>query len=151
MSTTFKYSLLTIILLGSVGANAQNQTNNAAPQAVVTIIGDPVVNQNDFINNNNNPYTDNNTNGPPSQQQMANVNQNIEPSLENGFHIRFDLDSPQAMDRVMASGYMASGGSGKVKKHETSMTERSFNLKKKIKTWLPKHKKKYRPHLCGRF
>jgi hypothetical protein len=140
---------------------------NAKAQAGVTIVGGTLNNSNqqlgnsndqlnvhDFINNDANPYADNNTNPPPSQNQVAGLNKedNIEPTLENGFHMRFEMTSPSISERS-GSGYMsAGGGSGaKAKKHVTTLTERSFNAKKKIRGILPKRKKKYRPHLCGRF
>jgi hypothetical protein len=158
MSTSSKYYLLPLLLLGSAVSNAQPNAN----QAVVTIVGDPIQSDNnyaqdnnDFLNNDFNPYQDNNTN-PPTQQQSAQLNQGtIEPTLENGFHVRFNLESAQPVERMSSSGYMSTGGSSsaggaKSKKHVT-MAERTFNAKKKIKCWLPKRKKRYRPHLCGRF
>lgn len=154
--------LLSGLLLSSFPGNGQTNNN---PQAIVTIVGgDPVqsTNTNDFVNNDVNPYQDNNTNSPPSNNQNAALNQPqqqavIEPSLENGFHVRFQIESnvtASTEKAPSAGGYMSSGssaGSGKSPKHTVTMTERSFNFKKKMRSWLPKHKKKYRPHLCGRF
>lgn len=138
-----------------------SQTNEGN-QAVVTIVGDaPQTNNindpNDFINSN--PYTE--ATEPQIQQQMT--AQNIEPTLENGFHIRFELNQASqeysikpADPTSVSSGFTSSSGGGassvgKVKKHGTSLDERAFNTKKKMKRWLPKRKKRYRPHLCGRF
>lgn len=149
MSVMSKYSCFILLLCLSAVVNAQP----GGAQAIVTIIGDPVQEQQNFLNNDDNPYTNNNTNAPPPQSQMAelsNKGSNIDPSLDNGFHVRFELDSPSISERS-SSGYMSSGMSGKTKKHTTTMAERSFNVKKKIKSILPKRKKKYRPHLCGRF
>ena len=92
--------------------------------------------------------------------------QNIEPTLENGFHVRFELnqasqeydiqkaDNPAVIVGISSGSTSSSGGGasvGKPKKHNTTLSERSFNTKKKLKTWLPKRKKRYHPHLCGRF
>lgn len=148
MSFVSKHTCLLVFLGLTAVLHAQP---GEGPQAIVTIIGDPV--QGNYINNEDgNPYN-NNTNAPPPQSQMAelsNQQASIDPSLENGFHVRFELESPAISERS-SSGYMSSGGSGKTKKHAPTMAERSFNVKKKIKSLLPKRKKRYRPHLCGRF
>jgi hypothetical protein len=159
MCTRSKYGCLFFSLI-AIGFNVHAQ------QAGVTLVGslgnsnEPVeqtTNVHDFINNDNNPYLNNVANNPPSQQQMADLNSNtnkepesVEPSLENGFHMRFQVESGGPNQSFASSGYMSSG-SGKTPKHAISMTERSFNAKKKIRSVLPKHHKKYRPHLCGRF
>ena len=155
MTTHFKYGIisLAVVLVWHINANAQEtNTNN---QAIVTIIGDPVQanTSGDFINTN--PYTENNA--PPAQQQIAKSdNQNIEPTLENGFHMRFEVNSDYVNHggSLSSSAYSSSGSgsSAKAKKqHSITIAERSFNAKKRIKSWLPEHKKKYHPHLCGRF
>ncbi len=138
-----------------------SQPNAQGNQSGVTIIGDnPQTNNdndpNDFINSN--PYTENNE--PQIQQQMT--AQNIEPTLENGFHIRFELNQASQEYNIkpadptsMSSGFTSSGGGsasvGKTKKHGTSLGELTFNAKKRFRSWFPKRKKRYRPHLCGRF
>src|ERR1041385_2615726 len=108
--------------------------NLLAQQAGVTIIGNlgngPEQNTNihDFINTDNNPYQNNTVNAPPTQQQMAELNvneskdtqQSIEPSLDNEFHMRFQVESGGPNNSYSSSGYMSSSGgsgSGKVKKH----------------------------------
>lgn len=137
-----------------------SQPNAQGNQSVVTIVGDaPQMNTdndpNDFINSN--PYTE--TTEPQIQQQMT--SQNIEPTLENGFHIRFELNQAsqeyivkQPDPSSVSSGFTSSGGGsasvGKTRKH-ISIDERTFNAKKRFRTWFPKRKKRYRPHLCGRF
>ncbi len=156
-----KYCLSVIVSLAALPAFAQ--TNAQGNQSVVTIVGDAPETNNDphdFINSN--PYNENNA--PQMQQQMT--SQNIEPTLENGFHIRYELEQGsqgyaiEKPDTRVSSSYTASassssgGGSasvGKTKKHNPSIDERTFNTKKKLKRWLPKRKKRYHPHLCGRF
>lgn len=134
MQSYLKYNILILVTFTvTLGINAQS-TNN---QAVVTIIGDPVQ---------SNPYAEVN-NAPPVQQQ---INKTIEPTLENGFHMRFEVGSPQYVNHGGTSSYSYSSDV-KAKKHTASMTERSFNAKKRFKSWMPTYKKKYRPHLCGRF
>jgi hypothetical protein len=166
MSKRFKYCLcgaFTLIVFA-----VYSQQTNINNEAVVTIVGNaPQTNTDsephDFINSN--PYYENNE--PQMQQEMT--SQNIDPTLENGFHIRFELNSEQqnsniqkADNLVSTSGFnpgssssssSSSGGAsvGKTKKRGTSLAERSFNAKKRLKTWLPKRKKRYHPHLCGRF
>lgn len=158
-SKRFKYCFSIVFCLPAFAVFSQ--TNAQGNQSVVTIVGDaPQTNNdndpNDFINSN--PYTE--TNEPQIQQQTT--AQNIEPTLENGFHIRFELNQAsqeyivkQPDPTSVSSGFTSSGGGsasvGKTRKHGTSMEERTFNTKKKMKRWLPKRKKRYRPHLCGRF
>ena len=161
VSTRLKYCLSSALTL--VTFSAFSQTGNQSNQAVVTIVGNApdVINTNDFVNTN--PVADNNDE-PQVQQQLTAQNNNIEPTLENGFHMRFELNSQQAIEPIILAGIStptssssgtSSGGSsmssGKSKKHGTSLAERSFNTKKKIRSKLPKRKKKYHPHLCGRF
>lgn len=140
-----------------------SQTNAQGNQAVVTIVGDaPSINSNDDPNDfiNSNPYGE--VNEPQIQQQMT--AQNIEPTLENGFHIRFELNQASQEYNIkkadpagLSSGFTSTSSGGgsasvaKTKKHATSIEERTFNTKKKMKRWLPKRQKRYRPHLCGRF
>ncbi|HRG37528.1 MAG TPA: hypothetical protein PK289_03265 [Bacteroidia bacterium] len=133
--------------------NGQSGSN-----ATVTIIGG------DAEVENSNP-------GPPSTLQSPPVNgaqlaepQNIEPTLENSFHIRYRIDTPQKQEEtqavteyasISAGGVSISSGSSsgtKAKRRRIpTMTERTFNFKKRYRAWMPKHKKKYRPNVCGRF
>ncbi|MGZ4059434.1 MAG: hypothetical protein ACXVPU_10410 [Bacteroidia bacterium] len=138
-----------------------SQQNNQSNQAMVTIVGDTpeANNANDFVNTN--PSLDNN-NEPQIQQQLTAQN-NVEPTLENGFHMRFEVNSQQAVEPTSIAGFApvttasssssagSSASSGKSKKHGTSVAAISFNAKKKIRSKIPKRKKKYHPHLCGRF
>lgn len=159
----FKYCLSVILCL--IAFSVISQTSNQSNQSVVTIVGDaPQTNNdndpNDFINSN--PYSE--TTEPQIQQQMT--AQNIEPTLENGFHMRFELNQasqeysikkpdPGALASGFASTSSSSSGGGasvgKSKKHGPTLDERTFNAKKRFRTWFPKRKKRYRPHLCGRF
>lgn len=130
----------------------------------MTIVGNPVDND-----NTGNQYSGTNvqanTPPPPAQQEFAPVNDNVEPTLENGFHMRFQIESPGSVERLSGIGNSSSspstgsyyaagsgGGSGaKARKRVISMSERSFNFKKKLKNWMPKRKKKYHPTLCEKF
>jgi hypothetical protein len=147
------YLFFLSLILASVCASAQNN------EATVTIVGNSVENDNQGSQYSN--YQSNEP-PPPAQQQFAPTVENIEPTLENGFHMRFQIESPGSVERlnpVNSSGSSSSyysagsgGGSGmRVKKHSISMTERTFNAKKKIKNWMPKRKKKYHPTLCEKF
>ncbi len=156
MATRLKYGILGLAAIFTCHVDVSAQETNTNNQAIVTIIGDPVQTNtnttNDFINTN--PYAENTA--PPDQPQIIQSNQNIEPTLENGFHMRFEVNSDQYVDHggsLSNSSYYYSGGGGyiKVKKRSITVTERSFNVKKRIKSWLPEHKKRYHPHLCGRF
>lgn len=156
----FKYCLSVIFCLFAF--TVFSQSTNQSNQSVVTIVGDAPETNNDphdFINSN--PYTENTE--PQIQQQLT--SQNIEPTLENGFHIRFELnqasqeysvktpDAPSISSSGFSSGSSGGGSAsvGKTKKHVISAEERAFNAKKRFRTWFPKRKKRYRPHLCGRF
>jgi hypothetical protein len=144
LSSLKYYSILSFLLL-SLGLVAQ--PNN---QAVVTIIGDPVGNNEQ---SNFNPYQQQ-LNNPPPNQEFIQSNVLIEPSLENGFHMRFEVGSTASENSFSSKPSLpASGGSAsvKAKKRQPTMSERSFNVKKRLKSWLPKRKKRYRPNLCGRF
>jgi hypothetical protein len=125
-------------------------------EATVTIVGNPV-NIDNIGNqfNNVNVYQTNDP-PPPAQQQFANPDQNIEPTLENGFHMRFQLESPGSVERISGVSSSYSGGSssaaaGRSRKHTTSLAQKSFNFKKKLKKWIPERKKKYHPTLCEKF
>jgi hypothetical protein len=154
MPASSKYKILLPVLL--VGIGAVHAQSGASPQAVLSIVGDPIQsnvgNTNEF-GNDYNPYQDNNNAPPPLQSAQLNQSSS-DPSFDSGFHVRFNLESAQNTD-TSGSGYMSAGssssGSGTRSRKHVTMAERSFNMKKKIKTWLPKRKKRYRPHLCGRF
>jgi hypothetical protein len=151
MTSIIRYLILSLPILAGDYITAQTNLFIDEEQATVTIIGDPIQanNANDFINVN--PYSDNNN--PPVQQyqQLTQSDRYIEPTLENGFHIRFEIGSAQTVNNAGSSSSFSGEGYGKAKKHAVSMTERSFNMKKRMKSWLPERKKKYRPHRCGRF
>ncbi|MFL5762768.1 MAG: hypothetical protein ACJ77K_02430 [Bacteroidia bacterium] len=155
----FKYCFFSVFTLTGLALAAQPSQDN---QAGVTLIGDSPDNNagnndaHDFIQSN--PYAEQNA---PQTQQMTQGN--IEPTLENGFHMRYELNSPKADEPLLVAGintsqksapHSTAGGAssvGKAKRRTPSMTERSFNVKKRLNTWLPKRKKRYHPHLCGRF
>jgi hypothetical protein len=156
-SMSIKYCFFSSFALAGLSLGAQTNQN----QAVVTIVGDAPDNNvgnndaHDFIQSN--PYSES---SQPQQQQLTQGN--IEPTLENGFHMRFELDGAKQEEPLLVAGISTShetvshtaGGAtsvGKSKKHGPSMTERTFNVKKRLNAWLPKRKKRYHPHLCGRF
>jgi hypothetical protein len=101
--TRLKYCLSSALTLVTV--SAFSQVGNQSNQAVVTIVGnapaDNNSNTNDFLNTN--PYADNNT-APQMQQQLTAQNNSIEPSLENGFHMRFEVNSQQAVEQPVIIG-----------------------------------------------
>jgi hypothetical protein len=147
--TPNKYYFVVAMLFCSVLFLKAQSSSNAA---VMIVGGDP--NENVVVAPASNP---------PEGGQIADP-QNIEPTLENGFHIRYRIDSPQTQEQPSANEYAslssgpgysktsASSGGVKIKrKHVVTFTERSFNFKKRFKAWMPKHKKKYRPNICGRF
>jgi hypothetical protein len=135
-------------IFASLTAYCQNN------EATVTIVGNPVDQGNQYSN----AYQTNEP-PPPAQQQFATTEQNIEPTLENGFHMRFQLESPGSVERInsvntassFSSGSGAGGAGVKVKKRSVSISERTFNVKKKLKNKMPKFKKKYHPTLCEKF
>lgn len=149
LTIRLKYYLFCSLLLGVLFLKAQEP--NEISQAIVTIIGnDPIQanNTHDFINTN--PYDQPNV--PPGKQQKVQKNQNIEPTLENGFHMRFEVSfSENAKQTGSASVSSSDKEYGKVKKRGIKLAERSFNAKKRFRKWMPCRKKKYRPTLCGRF
>ena len=117
-------------------------------QATVTVIGDPVMDQ---LNNTTIPDK-----APPDKDQQFVSPKNIDPTFENGFHIRYEIgstDSEVEYNGAKKDAYASlSGGSKKIrKKHLPTLSVYTFNLKKRYKNWVPKVKKKYRPHVCGRF
>ncbi len=158
-----KYYLPSVIVV-FVAFKTLGQTVSSS-NATLTIIGDPLPDKPD----NNapapaNPYI--NTTQPPDKTQQLATPQNIEPTFDNGFHIRYEINTPQKTEERPAAvstennGYAyasISGGGGvstgekNKRKHVVTIAERSFNFKKRVKSWAPKRKKKYRPHICGRF
>lgn len=125
-------------------------------QSVVTIIGDDPVeanNTHDFVNTNPNSQSAN----PPEDQKIINDNQDVmNPSLENGFQMRFEVTYVRPVERLGGTSFAPSAKSYNddyetSKKRTVTLTERKFNAKKKFRKWIPKRKKKYRPTLCGRF
>lgn len=174
MSTGFKYHLSCLLLLSCACMRAQSDQPNVA---VITIIGGepvPVNTINDYASSNTNPYAES-LSAPPVQGQF-NEPRTIDPTLENGFHMRFELETTayqepsnvvndERLENVLTglkppyskqTGSMSNTSSGgatmtKSNKHSLNMQERMFNAKKKFKAWFPHRKKKYHPHLCARF
>ncbi len=151
--TSFKYCLFSAFLLVAVSVFSQESN-----QVVITIVGNvPDVSIYDNIGISN-PYADP-ISEPQVQQQLSSQNNNIVPSLENGFHMRFEMNAQHSIEPTIIAGFSSTavstrGGemtSGKSKIRVTTIAERSFNIKKKLRSKFPKRKKKYHPHLCGRF
>ncbi|MES2397835.1 MAG: hypothetical protein V4549_17615 [Bacteroidota bacterium] len=150
LTIRLKYYLLCSLLFCIVCLKAQESNGNS--QAVISIIGDDPIetnNAHDFINTN--PYSQ--TEAPPDQKQKVQKNQNIEPTLENGFHMRFEVSSSQPIAQMGSSSFSSPGDDyeKKVKRRGKKLNERTLNFKKRIKRALPTRKKKYRPTICGRF
>lgn len=141
-----KYYTLCCLLLCIVSIRAQDQ-------AVVTIIGDDPIeanNTHDFVNTNAYPQN----NEPPDKKLKLQKNEMVIPSLENGFHMRFEVSYDKPSERLGGTGGAAFASSSeydRTKKRSTSLTERKFNIKKRLKKWIPTRKRRYRPTLCGRF
>ena len=138
-----KYLVFHFLLL--VAFSVHSQSN----EATVTIIGNA-------LNNTGNQFNpvQNNEPPPPEQRQFSTTDQNIEPTLENGFHMRFQVESNAAVkENSMASSGSSSGIGGGIKAHKRliNFSQRTFNAKKKIRNKLPKRKKKYHPTLCEKF
>ncbi len=99
---------------------------------------------NDFINASEN-------NNPSVQQQIQNIsqvsapNKNIEPSLDNGFHIRFQIASPSVNESALKSSRSS------YHKSKKNFVLKNFNFKNRMKHLLPKRKKAYNTYLCSRF
>ncbi|MCW3085221.1 MAG: hypothetical protein JWP12_2587 [Bacteroidetes bacterium] len=150
-----KYLIFLNLLLVAFRASAQpdNNTNN---DATVTIVGNIPDNNDNNLPGNYSTQTTNDQPPPPAQQQLAPKNDNIEPTIENGFHMRYQIQSPGSAERMVSVGSSSAGGSSvssgaKSKRHAVSLAERSFNFKKKFKNWCPHRKKKYHPTLCEKF
>jgi len=152
--THIKYYFLTLLLFGaSLFLSGQSSSN-----ATVTIIGgDSPGTENAGTDPSANP-------APPANGGELADPQTIEPTLENGFHIRYRIEeTPRKEEEEVINEYASlstadlasTGGSStgaKIKrKHVMSMTERRFNFNKRLKAMMPQRKKKYRPNVCGRF
>lgn len=155
----FKYSIFWLLLFTAVRARSQADNNADNGSTTVTIVGSLV---NDSNLPPSNAINQANVPPPPEQQQLAPIEDNIEPTLENGFHMRYQIQSPGSVERMSTLGSSttsyaggsaaASVSSGGVKAHHRfTLTEWSFNFKKKCKTWFPHRKKKYHPTLCEKF
>ena len=145
-----KYYLFCSLLFCIVCLKAQEANGNS--QAVISIIGDDPIQSNnthDFINTN--PY--NQSEAPPDQKQKVQKNQNIEPTLENGFHMRFEISSFQPIEQMGSSSFSSfeDDYEKNVKRRGKKLNERNLNIKKRIKRALPTSNKRFRPYLCGRF
>jgi hypothetical protein len=137
---SFKYYLLFSLVFVSFCVFSQQTVQSN--QSVITLIGDiPPVNQ-----------TASEPNAPLLQQTLTTQNKNIEPTLENGFHMRFELYAEeQDLDSLGYDDALRMTFFGKPQGRKVTMSERRFNIKKRVKHWLPERRRKYRPHLCGRF
>ncbi len=149
-SIRLKYYLFCSLFLGICCLKAQEPNENS--QAVISIIGDDPIqtnNTHDFINTN--PYYQ--EKAPPGQNQKVQKNENIEPTLENGFHMRFEVSSFQPIEQMGSSSFSSTADDYEKndKKRAIKITERKINVKKRLKRIFPTRKKRYRPTLCGRF
>ena len=150
LTSGFKYYLFCPLLICIACVKAQESNENS--QAVISIIGDDPIqtnNTHDFINTN--PYEQ--VEAPPDQKQKVQKNQHIEPTLENGFHMRFEVSSFQPIEQMGSSSFSSRQEEygRRSKKREKGFNERAINAKKRLKRMLPARKKRYRPYLCGRF
>lgn len=152
LALRIKYTFFCLILMGFSCLKAQSTDD----LSVVTIIGDDPIEANtahDFYTTN--PYAQ--PTAPPKNQKIINDNQKtITPSLENGFHMRFEISPTQIPERLGGASFVSPAFTydteyDKIQKRSVSIEERKFNAKKKFRKWIPKRKKKYRPTLCGRF
>lgn len=152
-----KYFLSVNLIALTLVCQAQAPVQEEEQQSVITIVGNSGNNNSQEIPQQYiNTVNYQSENAPPDKGVLSNQEpQYIEPTLENGFHMRFPIeaDGPKpSTDRLGSSGYTSVGGSGIAKSRKaTSVSKHSFNLKKKLKCWFPKRKKKYRPNLCVDF
>ncbi len=108
-------------------------------------------NSNPVISNKNTSQlnVDENNNPQEQQQQLAiqsfQSNQNIEPSAENGFHIRFQIAAP------MASEAVTKASSTHIHRGKKNNFFSELYFKNKVKHRLPKRKITYNTALCSRF
>lgn len=146
------YFFFCLIICGLGHLSAQE----AEEQSVITIIGDESIdaeNTHDFVNTN--PYQQSAV--PPTNQKIINENQLVLPvSSDNGMSMRFENGYYKPSERLGGGAFVVNSTMydddyEKTKKRTVGLTERTFNAKKKLRKWLPKRKKKYRPTMCGRF
>lgn len=147
---------LTYFFFCLIGCGLNLFAQEAEEQSVITIIGDEFVdaeNTHDFVNTN--PYQQ--SLAPPVNQKIINENQRgMSASVDNGVSMRFENGYYKPAERLGGGSFavnstMYDDDYEKVKKRTVGLTERTFNAKKKLRKWLPKRKKKYRPTMCGRF
>jgi len=163
INNKLNFNLFLLLATTSLASFAQ-VANDDGEESVVTIIGNPVNPNNTNSSNQSPEYTQGyistvnyqTQTNPPEKGKLNNEPKTIEPTLENGMHMRFEVESPTpSSDRLGSAGYASiSGGSyssSKSKKNTNSLSKRTFNLKKKFRCWFPKRKKKYRPNLCVDF
>jgi hypothetical protein len=165
IKTVFTLALFAGVLAASaqitnIGNMTGNQGNYNPPIQQYQNANINLVQGNQFENNINiaesNPQViDNNDNNPPqinqAPQQMqspaAPSNQTIEPTLSNGFHIRFNLDEPSTSDKQTTSARTVSYKSSKSK----GSAHNSFKVKRRFKHLFPHSKGKYKTSLCYNF
>ncbi len=145
-----KYYYFSYLLIISMHLMAQKPDEYNS--SVVSIIGDDPVQLNsahDFINTD--PYYQ--TKVAPTAKQKLQQNQNIESTLENAFHMRFEVSYSQPIEQIEQSTLLFNDDNAvnRIKKQSMKYNKYTINMKKRIKSWLPRYHKKYRPHLCGRF
>jgi len=151
LTLRFKYCLFCSLFLWVL--NLKAQVPDESNQAVITIIGDdpvPTTNAHDFITTN--PYPE--SEEPPGKHEKVQKSQNIEPTLENGFHMRFDVTLSKPVENTGATTYLppfTNDDNSKPDKKIASLAQRKFNAKKRLRKWFHPRKKKYRPTMCGRF
>ena len=145
-----KYFLFCLMMFG-VGCL---QAQEAEEQSVITIIGDEELDANnthDFVNTN--PYEQ--PVAPPSNQKIINDNQKAESaSVVQSFNMRFESTYSKPAERLDGGSFTVNSNMYDYDddtKSSASITERKFNAKKKLRKWLPKRNKKYRPTMCGRW
>ena len=145
-------TLFTIIITISVATLTAQQTGN----------GNPISNNNQSVNNmdyqvqtnasNINLYAESNVAQTQQQmiypQQAYALNNNIEPSLDNGFHIRFQLNLPSINEFAYKSSQNNYSSARKIK---TTFAKRNFIRKRRFKKLFSYTKKNYKTSLCGRF
>ncbi len=150
LTIKLKYFLFCSLLSCVLCLKAQAPKEDS--QAVINIIGDDPIQSNisqDLTNSN--PYDQ--PKEPPGKKQKILQNQDIEPTLENGFHMRFEISYAQPLVPNAGTAFAADGedNGNKIKKRSGRLTERRINLKKRLRKYIPARKKKYRPTICGRF
>ena len=146
--------------VGNLGNQALSNINYNPPQQqmsnvyIVTNTGNKFVNINNAkesnrVNDDNNDNNPTQINEAPQQMQTqaAQVDEPVEPTLDNGFHIRFKIDMPAVADKQTSSAHTVSYKSSKSK----AATHTSFKMKRRFKHLLPHGKGKYKTSLCYNF